>query len=361
MTAEATHSPLSLKPDFQEAAVRWEAFWNGEMLDRPPVIITCPNPDAEPTARPSYWTMLHDPLDKLVAQMDAYMHSICWGGDAIPMFCPGFGPDIFASFLGAELAFATDHEHSTSWAVTFVEDWRDVLPLRIHENRYWTRMRELMRRMAAVAEGKWLVAHLDLHSNLDALEAIRGASKFCLDLYDEPDLVAEANDQVRALYPVVYDTFYYDGSMDRVGTGSWIPAFHAGKTATIQCDFAALVGPEHFRRYILPDLEAEAQHLEHCIYHLDGPTSLVHMDDLVAIEGIDCIQWVPGAGNPPLVEWLDLLEEIQRRGKSVMVYCSLEELPLFHKRLRVDRLFYHLSAPDRDTMNRTLEWILKNS
>lgn len=361
--AEATAaSPLALKPDFHEAAARWEAFWAGEMLDRPPVIITCPREGAEPGKRPTYWTMLHDPIEEVVAGLDTHMRAIHWGGDAIPMFSPGFGPDIFAAFLGAEIAYMPDFEHRTSWAVAFVEDWREVLPLRIHEEgRYWTHLRALVRYMAEVSTGKWLVAHLDLHSNMDALEAIRGAARLCTDLYDCPDVVAEANDQVRALYPKVYDTFYFDGDMDRLGTGSWIPAFCAGRFNTIQCDFAALVGPEHFRRYILPDLEAESSHLDHCIYHWDGPSSLKHMDDLMAIRGIDCFQWVPGAGNAPLVEWLDLLEAVQQRGKSVMVYCSAEEVPVFHQRLRPDRLFYSIGARDREELERTVEWIMQNS
>jgi len=362
MATGGAHSPLSLKPDYHEAAERWRAFWAGEMLDRPPVIITCPNPAAEPAARPTYWTMLHDPLDELVAQTDAYMETRYWGGDAMPQLSPGFGPDIFAAFLGAELEFARDQEHRTSWAEVFVERWEDVLPLRIHENRYWTRLRELTRRLAEAAEGRWLVSHLDLHSNLDALEAIRGATRFCVDLYDYPDLIEQANDQVRALYAPVYDTFHADGAMDRAGTGAgWIPAFCEGKCNAIQCDFAALVGPEHFRSFIGPDLEAEAEHLDHCIYHWDGPTSLVHMDDLMAIEAIDCIQWVPGSGSAPLVEWLDLLEEVQRRGKSVMVYCSIEELPRFHERLRPDRLFYSTSAPSLHELERTLEWVAANT
>ncbi|MGD9496897.1 MAG: hypothetical protein AB7Y46_11395 [Armatimonadota bacterium] len=359
----AADSPLALKPDFCEAAARWEAFWGGEMLDRPPVVITCPNPEAEPAARPTYWTMLHDPIDELVARMDAWVASRLWGGDAMPQFSPGFGPDIFAAFLGAELEFSRDQEHNTSWAVSFVEDWRDVLPLRIDEgNRYWTRMRELTRRMAEVAAGRWLVSHLDLHSNLDALESIRGATRLCVDLYDYPDLIEQANDQVRSLYAPIYDTFYADGAMDRTGTGAgWIPAFCAGKCNAIQCDFAALIGPEHFRRFVVPDLVAEAEHLDHCIYHWDGPTALVHMDDLMAIDAIDCIQWVPGSGSPPLVEWLDLLEEVQRRGKSVMVYCSVDEVPIFHKRLRPERLFYSIGAQDREQMERTLSWIMGKS
>jgi len=244
-----------------------------------------------------------------------------------------------------------------------VEDWAEVLPLGIdREGRYWMRMRELYRALAEAADGHWLVSHLDLHSNLDALEAIRGASRFCVDLYDHTDLIREANDQVRALYAPVFDTFYEDGRMDVNGTGAgWIPAWSPGKCNTIQCDFAALIGPEHFRELVVPDLREEAAHLDHCIYHWDGPTALCHMDDLLAIEEIDCIQWVPGAGNPPPVEWLDLLEEIQKRGKSVMCYGSLDDLARFHERLDPSRLFYSFGASDPDQIEQTLEWLVQNS
>lgn len=355
-------SPLSLKPDFHQAAARWDAFWAGEMLDRPPVVITCPNDEAEPAERPTYWSMLHEPLDEQVTQVDAHLRSIRWLGDAMPQFSPGFGPDIFAAFLGAELEFSRDQEHRTSWAVPFVERWEDALPLQIErEGRYWTRMREFTRRLAQAAEGQWLVSHLDLHSNFDALESLRGATRLCLDLYEHTELVREANDQVRALYAPVYDTFHEDGAMDRAGTGAgWIRAYCRGPCNAIQCDFAALIGPEHFREFVAPDLEAEAEHLDHCIYHWDGPTALCHLDDLMAIDAIDCIQWVPGAGNPPLVEWLDLLAEVQDRGKSVMVYCSREELPRFHERLQPDRLFYQIGAPDRSAAEETLAWIEDN-
>lgn len=356
-------SPLSLKPDFDESAARWAAFWAGEMLDRPPVVITCPREGVEGAPRPNYWTMLHDPIEDVVAATDAWVRSTYWGGDSMPQFSPGFGPDIFAAFLGAELEFSRGMETRTSWAVTYVNDWRDVLPLEIDtESRYWMRMRDLCRGLAEVAEGHWLVSHLDLHSNLDALESMRGASKLCVDLYDCPELVREANDQVRELYAPVYDIFYEDGRMADVGTGAgWISAFSEGKCNAIQCDFAALIGPKHFRELVVPDLTAEAEHLDHCIYHWDGPTALCHMDDLMAIEAIDCIQWVPGAGNPPLVEWLDLLEEIQKRGKSVMCYTTIDELPRFHERLDPSRLFYSLSAPSRDELERVVEWIQNNT
>ncbi|MFW5866988.1 MAG: hypothetical protein ACOCX2_04170 [Armatimonadota bacterium] len=361
--SQYTDSPLALKPDFAEAAARWEAFWAGEMLDRPPIHITCAAPDADPAPRPNYWTMLHDPIEDVVAATDAWVRSVHWGGDAVPQFSPGFGPDVFAGFLGAKIEFSRGMETRTSWAETFVEDWAEALPLQIdREGVYWTRMRDLYRGLAEAAEGHWLTSHLDLHSNLDALEAIRGASKFCMDLYDCPDRVREANDQVRALYAPVYDTFYEDGRMGVNGTGAgWIGAWCDGKCNTIQCDFAALIGPEHFRELVVPDLEAEADHLDHCIYHWDGPSALCHFDDLMAIEGIDCIQLVPGAGNPPPVEWLDLLEHVQKSGKSVMCYGSIEDIPRFHERLDTSRLFYSVGAHDRDELERTVEWLAQNT
>ncbi|MCD6361690.1 MAG: hypothetical protein J7M38_12620, partial [Armatimonadetes bacterium] len=335
----------------------------GEMLDRPPVVITCPAEGVEGAPRPNYRTQAFGDLDEVVAQVDAHVSGIYWGGDAMPQFSPSFGPDNFACFLGAELDWSDDEEIDTSWAVPYVERWEDALPLTLQEDGpWWTRMVQYMEKLSAAAEGKWLVSHIDMHSNMDALVSIRGATELCGDLYLHTDLVTEANNQVRALYPIMHDILHEAGGMDRCGTGAgWIRAWCAGKCNTLQCDFAALIGPEHFRQFVMPALEEEAAHLEHCIYHWDGPTALVHLDDLMSIEGIECIQWVPGSGAAPFIEWIDLLAEVQKRGKSVMVYCSVEQLPTFHKALRPDRLFYHVSAPDRETLQRTLEWVNANS
>ena len=358
-----TDSPLGLKPDFAEAAARWEAFWNGEMLDRPPVVITCPAEDVEGVGRPDYRAQSFDDLDELVARVDAHVHSTFWGGDAMPQFSPSFGPDNFAVFLGAELAWSEDEEINTSWAVPYVEDWEDALPLTLQENGpWWTRMVAYMGKLAAAAEGKWLVSHIDMHSNLDALVSIRGATPLCLDLYTATEAVTRANAQANALYPVMHDALHQAGGMDRCGTGAgWISAYSDGSCNTLQCDAIAFIGPAHFREFVLPDLEDEAQHLDHCIYHWDGPDALVHIDDLMTIERIRCIQWVPGAGAKPFIEWLDLLVEIQKRGKSVMVYCSVEQLPIFHAALEPDKVFYHVRAADRDELERTLEWVNANS
>ena len=167
-----------------------------------------------------------------------------------------------------------DFEHRTSWAVAFVEDWREVLPLRIHEEgRYWTHLRALVRYMAEVSAGKWLVAHLDLHSNMDALEAIRGAARLCTDLYDCPDVVAEANDQVRALYPscLRYSTATETWTAWAPGAGSR-PSARVGSTRS-SVTLRPWWGPSILALHP-PRSGGRVESLDHCIYHWDGPSSL---------------------------------------------------------------------------------------
>lgn len=47
-----------------------------------------------------------------------------------------------------------------------------------------------------------------------------------------------------------------------------------------------------------------------------------HVDALLALPKLDGIQWIPGAGAPPVSEWIPLLEHIQAAGKLVVPYCE---------------------------------------
>ncbi|MFQ6096173.1 MAG: hypothetical protein ACE5O2_00495, partial [Armatimonadota bacterium] len=318
MDEACSTSPLAFKPDFEDAQRRWAAFWAQELIDRPCIAIKCRRDGAEPLAAPPYTAGAREELGPVVEQALTYAESICWGGEAMPLYVPSFGPDQFGAFLGADLKWAEEDEHRTNWAVPFVQRWEDALPLRLDpENRWWRRMVEFMQALGRAAEGKMLISHIDLHSNMDALAAVRLPGPLCEDLYDCPELIDRAMADVRALYPAVYDALYHAAGMDSHGTCGWVPAYHKGRTNTIQCDFAALIGPEHFRRWALPALEEEADFLEHCFYHYDGPECLVHLDDICAIRGLGGIQWTPGARNEPFIEWMDLLKEIQAKGKSV--------------------------------------------
>jgi len=353
---------LEFKPDFDEARQRWEAFWHHEIIERPCCVIRAPLYDDRPAAPwPPYMAGAREDLHEVANQVLEAASYVWHGGEAIPSYTPSFGPDMFAAWLGAELRFP-EHDFGTSWAEPCIDDWDEALPIRLHEDGYWwQRMLEFCRVLAEAFRGRMLVAHLDLHSNMDALLAMRGGRRLCMDLVDCPEMIDRAMADVRALYRPVYDALFEAGGMEGVGTLGWVAAYHPVRTNTIQCDFSALIGPRQFRRWALPALEEEAGYLGHCVYHLDGPECLVHLPDICSIKGLDCIQWVHGERNKPFIEWMDLLKEIQSRGVALWIPCTPEQIPIYHRELKPNLLFYECWASNRKEGEEVLRWLERNT
>lgn len=353
---------LAFKPDFEAAQQRWLAFWNQDLIDRPCCVVTAPrDPAAGVPPRPPYMAGAREPFGPVITRILENAAATWWGGEAMPCYTPSFGPDMFAAWLGADLQF-DDHNYGTNWVVPCIENWEHDLPIRLDpDNYWWRRMLDFCAALAAAFEGKMLVAHLDLHSNMDALSAMRGPQQLCIDMMDVPETIDRAVANVSSLYRVIYDELYSAGAMARYGTTGWHPAYHPVKTNTIQCDFAALIGPEHFRRFVMPALEAEAAYLEHTVYHYDGPECLVHLDDICSIPGLDCIQWTTGARNKPFVEWLDLLQTIQSKGVSLWIPCNHESIKYFHRNLDPSMVYYTCRCASPAQGEEVLAWLRANT
>lgn len=355
-----TARSLALKPDLEDAEDRWLAFWAHEIIGRPCCMIQAPSNDVEAAAAPPYLAGVRGSLTAVADQALAWGRSRYWGGESIPCYVPSFGPDMVAAFLGAELVVPEDVT-GTTWARPCVEDWDRALPLVVDEENYWwRRMQEFLGVLAEHLAGEMLVAHLDLHSNLDALLALRGGERLCLDLIDRPETIDRAMAEVRRWYPKVDQGVRRAGRMQH-GACGWIPFYHPERTNVIQCDFAALIGPAHFRRWALPALTEEAAYLGRCAMHYDGPEMLVHLDDVCAIPHLKCIQWQPGARNQPFHHWLDLLKAIQERGVAVHVPCSVEELRQYHRELRPELVCYHCWAASQAEAEEALRWLTANT
>jgi len=188
---------------------------------------------------------------------------------------------------------------------------------------------------------------------------MRGGVGLCTDLMDVPELIDRAMAQVQSTYAPIDMALREAGRM--VGACGRIPAYHPDRTNTIQCDFAALIGPEHFRRWALPALEEEAAHLRRCLMHYDGPEMLIHLDDVCAIPGLECIQWQPGARNGPFMDWLDLIQRIQAKGLAVHVPCNTEDIRIYHRELDPALVYYRCTAPNQAEAEATLDWLVDNT
>lgn len=351
-------APLELihKPDAFEAQQRMRAFWAGEMIDRPPVAVTAPKSGASAPYRSLVAPADFD-FDRAVDEFEEWASGIFFGGESFPALGPWWGPDQWAGFMGADITLMP--EHNTSWIKPPINDWDDFPTLGIDpDNKWWKGILDYTKTAAQRCDGKFILSTIDTHSNADCLSALRDPSALCMDLIEHPDEVKRAIRQVDALYLPVYDAVYHAGRMSEFGSTSWSAMWSDGKTQTVQCDFCYLISQEHFREFVLPSLEYEISCLDHAIYHLDGIGELRHLDDLLAIPNLHTIQWIPGAGQPQAPEWIELLQRIQKAGKSVQVYSTVEEAKAVHPHLEPHKTFYLIPECESETKARELiHWL----
>jgi len=346
---------LQHKPDFDRAQRYWDALWAHEIIDRPCTLVT-----ARRCPEASGYSRIVAPGDYfavVLKECDAYLESHAFLGEAMPSFRPGFGPDQMAAFLGAPLAINKDSD-VTSWSEKIVENWDCFLPLRLEDsNRYFLRMKEFHSLAEEHFEGRCLLCEIDMHSNIDLLEGLRGAQDLLFDMLDAPDVIETAMLQARGLYQHVYETFYGYGDKRAWGTTSALPMYDRGRYNRIQADFIALLNPGLFRQFVLPALEEEAQYLDRSCFHLDGPDALSHLDAILGIEALDAVEWVSGAGNKPQIEWPEVLHKIQAAGKLIILYLSAADVKRIHGEYDPELLVYDVKTETVEEGLELLEWL----
>lgn len=343
---------LEFKPDMPEAARRWEAFYAGDLLDRPLVCVTAPRPDAEPVPRTTYHDRVFGDLAEVVDRDVRRAAGTYYGGEAYPVAWVSFGPDEVGVFCGAEFGWSED-SGDTNWSVPCVTDWDAALPLELQTGSpLYQRLLAFYRAFADAAEGKMLLTMPDLHTNLDLLSAIRGPQALCLDLIDVPELIDQAMADARAVFPRLWDDIWEAGRLSEVGCA---PAI------SLQCDFSCMMSPAMFRRWVLPALEEEAAIIGNAVYHWDGPGAVVHLADLVASPGLHRLDYVPGDGHGGHIDHLDLMKACQAEGKAVGVWGSVEECKAMHRELRPELTCYLTGAATPDEAEAVLEWFVKNT
>ena len=347
------YDALELKPDYPETVKRYEAFWNGDIIDRPIVSIGVPNPDyADAPWHPNdYYTRINNDLDEIVWQTTDNARKSLYMGESLPQPFLSFGCDELAAFCGGGTLYFTGGDHGTNWSKPFIEDWGNALPISVDENNpLWLRMQAFLDKCAAAMRGKMLFSPLDLHSNLDLLLAARGGENLCLDLIERPETIEKALEQSIGIFE-----YFYDKAFKKYG----LPAANG---ITLQCDFSCMISSQMFRRFALPYLEREAEYNNGRVsYHWDGVTALTHTDDLIASKGLYVMAFVPGTGNGDHQDFLDLYAKVQKGGKAVSVGGSPDAVKYMHKYLKPDKTIYHTYAGSVKEAEELLDWFRKNT
>lgn len=333
-----------LYDDWEGAQARLMAWWECEVLDRACVQVTAPRDGVTRREIPAPATVAEQwtDLDYVVESQGERIRCTYYGGEAFPLFNPNLGPDIFAAFLGAPIHFAED----TSWVDPIIDCWEPAPAFALDKRNEWYVMQmELLRRAQEAGRGKWITGIPDTHSGGDALSALRGRQALCFDLVDDEDAVAAAMRSLEPIVVEVYEDFYPTVEYEQYGSSSgWLPTWGAGRCNVIQCDFIALISPAMFEKHFLHELALQAQWLDRTIYHLDGPDCIRHVDMLMTIPQIRAIQWVPGAGAPPMPYWMPLLKRIQAAGRGLHLLTEPEHVETLLRELSPKGLMVQTSV-----------------
>lgn len=315
---------LGFKPDFAQTARRFEAWWHGEVIDRPPVTLsvksqrTYRGPVSRHATLRERWLDVEFIVDSAIAAMEVTTYL----GDALPVFWPNIGPEITATLYGCELEFG----ETTAWSSPIIhkpDDWQRIANAQPDfTNRYWQTLEAMTKLAIDRCAGRYLVGMTDLHGAYDILAALREPMVLCTDLFDCPELVDRAARNVAHGFAAAFARNWSLVNSAGMGSIYWTPCYHAGPAYIPSCDFWCMVSPAMARDLVYPTLVTEMTGLKRSIFHLDGPQALPHLDLTLSLPGLNALQWVFGAGHGPAARWLDVYRHARAAGKSLQVTAT---------------------------------------
>jgi hypothetical protein len=350
------------KEDMDKAQARVEAWWNGAVLDRPAILAKAPRRAPAPAAlAPSPEELPRYFLDPDVAlpRVRQELADSYFGGDSLPVMFPvSIGMvAILANLLGCPMQFVNQE---TTWHEPIVDRWDDRPTFRYDpDGTLWKACRRLMERAVAEADG-YFVGVPDLNGPSEALALLRGTERFLVDFHDSPEVIRPALAEItQAWYRYWQES---SAAVHKAGGYFYWMQFWSERPATdLQSDVSCMISGRAFRDYFLSSLEEQTRMVERTVYHLDGPTSIRHVDALLELPRLTGIQWIQGAGGGPVTKYLDLLRRIQDAGKLVSCLCTLRDLDDVMAALRPEGTFLvmeELASPDEadEAVRRVARW-----
>ncbi len=303
-----------------------EKWWRGE-LERPLMCVTVTDAHAgreskAPLLDQATCTLLQWSAEAVIDALDAQLGKYEFLGDAFPVVSlDSFGPGVLAALCGAKL------DNSSGGVWFWPDEERDIADIHVQydPNNVWAQRIKSLYRAGRERWGNLVTMSMpDLGGVMDVVATLRGTENLLYDLYDDPDEVKRVVKETESAWYAAYDDFRAAMGED-MGYTDWLGALSATPSYVLQCDFCYMIGNPMFREFVLDTLKQDTERLHHTIYHLDGVGELNHLDDLLALDKLDAIQWVFGAGKPGPMHWLDVYRRIAAAGKRMVIEGSPQE------------------------------------
>ena len=353
---------ISHKVGWEEARERWIAYWQGEIIDRPVMLVTTPRQGGpkvtEPADHLTRWTDIH----QQALSMEALNLSRHYLGEAIPNV--GGPMAAWCAYYGGPVTYMLD----TIWFEPFLDSWDDAPDWeRDWDDEGYRHLKEMTEALARSRAGRYFVGFPPtMHTSpSDMLCAMRGVNRYLIDLVEHAEEVQDATVKMSRNFGRIYDDIHSSiHAHGYKGTGNWWPIWCPDRLGVFQSDVCCMLSPAMLESFVIPHLEITASFVDHSFYHLDGPEAIRHVERICEVPGMHSIQWVPGAGTDPgALQWMDLFKRVQAKGKSVYFGLLKEELETVIRELDPRKVILGLGASSAEEadelMAKAKQWTAK--
>jgi len=338
---------MLLKEDIEESKERMDAWWDHEIIDRPVISYYFSKKRAAIggylDALGQDWRLAKNPesIEETIDSFEKNALKTFYGGEAIPSYFPNYGPGIVAAIFGVEPKFQSE----TIWfsRPTKPEEIVSLLEsVKLNQNNEWySRILRITEYAVKRAKENYQVSITDLGGVLDILSSFLGPTNLLLTMKRKPHIIDTCREIILEKLIKVYDKLYETIKKNCKGFNAWLNVWCRKSWYPVQCDFIAMLNPKWFKRFALPDIITQIEHMDYSIYHMDGPYQIPFLDDFLSIPHLTGIQWVSGAGRQPQgsEEWIPLYKKIQKAGKNVVIDTISEKVPHLYRNLEHKGLY----------------------
>ena len=300
----------------EEQKQQYHAFWNRQNTGRATLYLNSWDGSpafAAPRDAEQKWGDMPYREQATVYQMQHTRYHI----DGFPSVFTNFGPGSLAACIGGNYHFAPD----TVWFDNDRTEWDEIPAPELLENSEMYRMIEDMTQRLLSHKDLLITSISDIGGTFDIIASMRGTENLLYDLYDQPDQIKAYCKKLQPVWRAYFERYSSRLLREQGAMTSWQPVWSDKTYYPLQCDFCAMLSPQMFDEFILPDLAYQMSYMDNAIYHLDGPGELPHVDSLLSLPRLSAIQWTSGDGNAPLTDpcWFPLYQKIIAAGKGLIL------------------------------------------
>ena len=360
------------KEDWPNARKRLEAFWRHEMIDRACVGVLAPRKtsyirkfshltngpwlggleklaDDDKEGIRKWWT---DPEENY-KRMKLWMDNTCFVGEAVPGTYINWGASAGCAFWGAEPQFSK----TSVWFPRVIDNWETwQWNFEMEFNPFFKNILSIMELFIEKNNESYFIGVPEIGNAADNLSQLRGMSDLATDLFIYPEAVKEAVEIMSDAWvdaeKVLFDMSV--GSNDHGGVLAWLNLWAPGSHDQIANDFSSMLSTDMFIDFFFPELRKMGQHLNYATFHLDGPHCIRHhVDALITLDEIKCIQFTPGAGSPRTShsDYIPIFQKIQQSGKNLYLLADPDEIEYLLEHLSARGLYINTYADSEKEAN----------